>query len=292
MSSRSDLNDPFPGEREPKYIINGKIMILAVICLLLVAALVFLLHVYARWIWRESSRISRRTRRRSASTRRRFSFTGREPARLLNVGLDSKILETLPMFLYKSQNFTDGLDCAVCLCEFEDNEKARLLPNCGHSFHVECIDMWFRSHSTCPVCRTGAQPEQPVLESARVEQVSVTIPGPITSGFHDNPNLEQDQTASCGEDYNLQNATNIFPWGRQKQMKTEMDEGTSAGGRTLMPQIAIDIPKRPDGFSSGEGHQFQSPNGSQSSSKSPIPRLRSFTRMLSRDTEKKVLPAD
>lgn len=292
MSSGSDINYP-PQEVEdaPRYIINGKIMVSAIICLLLVASLVFLLHVYARWIWRESARFSRRSRRRSASVRRRFSFTGQEPVRLLNVGLDSAILETLPVFLYKSQNFADGLDCAVCLCEFEENEKARLLPNCGHSFHTECIDMWFRSHSTCPVCRTGAKPEQPVLESARAEQVSVTIPGPISSGFQDNLNLEQEQTAGCGEDYNVQNPTNMFSWGWQKQRKTGADEGTSRG-RASMPQIVIEIPKRTDGFSSGDGHPLQSPNGSQSSSKSPIPRLRSLSRILSRDTEKKVFPAD
>lgn len=290
--SGSDINHPLRDDDEPRYLINGKIMILAIICLLLVAVLVFLLHIYARWIWREYARVSRRTRRRSISSRRRFHFTGQEPVSLLNVGLDSAILETLPTVVYKSQNFTDGLECAVCLCEFEEDEKARLLPNCGHSFHVECIDMWFRSHSTCPVCRSGAKPEQPVLESAGTEQVSVTIPGPVTSGFHDNLNLVQEQTTRCGEDYNLPNTTNRFSWGRQKQMKTEMDEGTS-GGRALMPQIAIDIPKRtPDGFSCGEGLQLYSPNGSQSSSKSPIPRLRSLTRMLSRDTEKKVLPSD
>ncbi|PKU84291.1 RING-H2 finger protein ATL52-like [Dendrobium catenatum] len=43
--------------------------------------------------------------------------------------------------------------CAVCLSEFEDGEKVRFLPECGHCFHVECIDKWFRRNSTCPMCR-------------------------------------------------------------------------------------------------------------------------------------------
>ncbi|XP_020571677.1 putative RING-H2 finger protein ATL21C [Phalaenopsis equestris] len=44
--------------------------------------------------------------------------------------------------------------CPVCLSEFEEGEAVRYLPECGHCFHVGCIDMWFRWHSTCPVCRS------------------------------------------------------------------------------------------------------------------------------------------
>ncbi|KAG2634802.1 RING-H2 finger protein ATL46-like [Panicum virgatum] len=45
-------------------------------------------------------------------------------------------------------------DCAVCLCEFADHDRLRLLPACGHAFHVACIDVWLRSSATCPLCRT------------------------------------------------------------------------------------------------------------------------------------------
>jgi len=295
MGSSDRFDRPPFQNTDPGYAVNGKIMMSAIVCFFLVVLLVFLLHVYARWIWRQSARFSRRNRRRSAARRRRFHFAGLVPARLRNAGLDSAILETLPMFVYKSQNFTDGLDCAVCLCELEENEKARLLPNCKHSFHVECIDMWLRSHSTCPVCRSGARPElAPVLESAKTEQVSVTISGPIPSGSQDDLNSGQGPTASSGEEaHNLQNP--VLSCDRQKQMNEEKDQGTSGGSRALiMPQIGIEIPKRPDGFSSfGEGHQFCSPNGSQLSSKSPGALLRSLTRMLSRDTERnQVFPTD
>jgi len=285
MSSGTGGDDQRPqDDGPPGYAITGKIMMSAIICLFLVVLLVFLLHIYARWIWRQSARFSRQNRRRPVSRHRRFRFSGQEPAWLRNTGLDSSILETLPIFVYKSQNFIDGLECAVCLCELEENEKARLLPNCNHGFHVECIDMWFRSHSTCPVCRAGAQPESPVLESAKIDQVSVTISGPIPSGIHDDPNSGQGQTASSGEEYNPQN--------QQKQMNAEIDQGTS-GGRKVS-QIGIEIPKRPDGLSfPGEGCQLCSPNGSQSTSKSPVTLLRSLTRMLSRDTERnQVFPTD
>ena len=157
----SERTYPPQDNEEPIY---DKMMILAIICLVILTLLLCFRFVYVSWFLEQPTTSFRRTRRRSASTVPEFYFTGKEPERLRNVGLDSAILGTLPMFLYKSRNFTDGLDCAVCLCEFEENEKGRVLPNCRHSFHVECIDMWFCSHSTCPLCKTFSHPKQPLEE--------------------------------------------------------------------------------------------------------------------------------
>jgi len=87
MISVSDYPEPPQDNGEPRYLVYDKIMISARISLL-VAFLVFLLYVYARWF---SGRFFRRTRRRSASTGARFYFSGEEPERLWNVGLDSAI---------------------------------------------------------------------------------------------------------------------------------------------------------------------------------------------------------
>ncbi|KAF0918685.1 hypothetical protein E2562_025811 [Oryza meyeriana var. granulata] len=79
-------------------------------------------------------------------------------------GLDPAVLRALPV-VFATAGSSAG-DCAVCLAEFEAGDKARALPRCGHRFHVECIDAWFRENSTCPLCRAdveapdaGAQPE-------------------------------------------------------------------------------------------------------------------------------------
>ncbi|RWW20342.1 hypothetical protein GW17_00015562 [Ensete ventricosum] len=73
---------------------------------------------------------------------------------LHDAGVDQSFIDTLPVFQYRSVvGLKDPFDCAVCLCEFEAADELRLLPKCSHAFHVQCIDTWLLSHSTCPLCR-------------------------------------------------------------------------------------------------------------------------------------------
>jgi len=43
--------------------------------------------------------------------------------------------------------------CIICLAEYEEKDVLRVLPYCGHDFHMACIDLWLEQNSTCPVCR-------------------------------------------------------------------------------------------------------------------------------------------
>ena len=77
-------------------------------------------------------------------------------------GLDRSLVESLPEVSYSvvknMKTGKDSLECAVCLERFEEDENLRLLPKCSHVFHSECIDVWFHSHSTCPLCRASLLP--------------------------------------------------------------------------------------------------------------------------------------
>lgn len=77
-------------------------------------------------------------------------------ARLANTGMKRKALRAIPTVVYSSNSklsFMAGTDCPICLGEFLDGEKVRVLPKCCHSFHVKCVDTWLLSHSSCPTCR-------------------------------------------------------------------------------------------------------------------------------------------
>ncbi|KAL7612489.1 hypothetical protein Lser_V15G08308 [Lactuca serriola] len=82
-------------------------------------------------------------------------------------GLDDDVLVTFPTFLYSEvtiphKGATDSCDtatdastsgCSICLADYKSKDVVRLLPECGHLFHVKCIDTWLKAHPTCPMCR-------------------------------------------------------------------------------------------------------------------------------------------
>ncbi|KAJ9190478.1 hypothetical protein P3X46_001676 [Hevea brasiliensis] len=258
--------------------ITGKIMVLAIIILFMVVVFVLFLHLYAKWFWWriEEPTPSPPSRR----NRRRFVFTpGQDPVRR---GLELSVLRSLPVVIFQSKNFTDGLECAVCLSEVAEGEKTRLLPKCNHGFHVDCIDMWFQSHSTCPLCRNSVAP-LPECSSFDSDDLQENIQSPeeiLASGYStDSPNFP----------------TNVLFWGDQTQVST----GGGGGGGGLEEGTSSQEPS--SSYSSSSARQDEmmvidipvqmSDNFPDEESKSPMPtqRLRSLKRLLSR--EKRVAPS-
>jgi len=50
--------------------------------------------------------------------------------------------------------------CSICLCEFEPEEKLRVLP-CRHVFHSSCVDRWLEIDGSCAVCRQSVVVSNP-----------------------------------------------------------------------------------------------------------------------------------
>jgi len=77
------------------------------------------------------------------------------PVRAANTGIKKKALKKFTTVSYSDELNLPSLDseCVICLSEFTNGDKVRLLPKCNHGFHVRCIDKWLSSHSSCPKCR-------------------------------------------------------------------------------------------------------------------------------------------
>lgn len=70
-------------------------------------------------------------------------------ARLKKMGL-----KRIPVVVFEARPGASATDdCVICLGEFDDGDKVRVLPRCHHSFHVQCIDPWLATHPSCPTCR-------------------------------------------------------------------------------------------------------------------------------------------
>ncbi|KAE8722190.1 RING-H2 finger protein ATL79 [Hibiscus syriacus] len=52
-------------------------------------------------------------------------------------------------------------ECAICLSEFVEGDGIQVLAKCKHGFHVQCIQQWLASNSSCPTCRCSCLPPSP-----------------------------------------------------------------------------------------------------------------------------------
>ncbi|KAL2461623.1 RING-H2 finger protein ATL39 [Abeliophyllum distichum] len=74
-------------------------------------------------------------------------------------GLQPGAVAAIPTLTFNRDAFssTEDTQCTICLAEYQEKEVLRIMPKCGHSFHLSCIDIWLRKQSTCPVCRLSVQ---------------------------------------------------------------------------------------------------------------------------------------
>ncbi|GMH28522.1 hypothetical protein Nepgr_030365 [Nepenthes gracilis] len=103
---------------------------------------------------------------------RRFSFSRRPDrgnpaviysptAAVLSRGLDESLIQLIPIIRFRVEvkavesGQESYYECAVCLSEFKDGEKLRVIPNCCHTFHIDCIDVWLQTNANCPLCRSS-----------------------------------------------------------------------------------------------------------------------------------------
>lgn len=148
----------------------------AVLFIIVVLAVLFfisgILHLLVRFLikYPSSSASAQSNRHPEISTSDALQRQLQQLFHLHDSGLDQAFIDALPVFQYKEiVGLKEPFDCAVCLCEFSEKDKLRLLPMCSHAFHISCIDTWLLSNSTCPLCRgtlltQGFSIENPIFD--------------------------------------------------------------------------------------------------------------------------------
>ncbi|KAJ9140343.1 hypothetical protein P3X46_031002 [Hevea brasiliensis] len=86
-------------------------------------------------------------------------------------------LKNLPCFDYMAAQRGESsfVDCVVCLENFNVGDKCRLLPNCKHSFHTQCIDSWLLKSPICPICRTSVNPLNIGASLSQESSISIAV---------------------------------------------------------------------------------------------------------------------
>ncbi|KAJ4975485.1 hypothetical protein NE237_000591 [Protea cynaroides] len=150
-----------------------------------------------------------RAHRRHAREVAQLPINGVSTSQPINRGLYPSVIASLPTFLYNPAYYQNlNNECAVCLSNLEEGEMARVIPTCKHMFHLQCINMWLSSHSTCPICRS---PVHATSTADQHQEMSLWVPskGPqLDSFFPATQSLEG--TSECAFSQNLDKSNKMI----------------------------------------------------------------------------------
>lgn len=129
-------------------------------------------------------------------------------------GLDEALIRSIPVIEFRkstterkvndiaaSTEPAASYECAVCLSEFEEGERLRVIPYCCHAFHIDCIDVWLQSNANCPLCRSGISPAS-ILYNTQQHLISYPPPSQQAKPTDNNGiNEEDDQDEYDDDEY-------------------------------------------------------------------------------------------
>ncbi|KAK7295154.1 hypothetical protein RJT34_18059 [Clitoria ternatea] len=78
-------------------------------------------------------------------------------------GLPIDIINSYHSFPYSKTNNEATMSdhdttCSICISDYEESEILRMMPQCQHYFHKDCVDSWLKVNASCPICRNSMQP--------------------------------------------------------------------------------------------------------------------------------------
>ncbi|CAI0418569.1 unnamed protein product [Linum tenue] len=141
-------------------------------------------------------------------------------------GLDPALVQLFPTFPYSSvkefRREKHELECIICLAEFEEDDLLRLLTVCYHVFHPDCIDLWLRSHKTCPVCRRDLeQVSRDSLEKVPLKIFDSSAPVENVEDGDDGSLLDGSTAITVDQDRCLNGGGDDEETGRRKRVESD-----------------------------------------------------------------------
>ncbi|XP_014504216.1 putative RING-H2 finger protein ATL12 [Vigna radiata var. radiata] len=213
-------NDTDSMQDLPQPVHPSKMVVVVALSILFTVS--FLLLVYIRF--RRSIPLELSNRRSPDSP----NFQAQTQSRSRHSGIDKKVIEALPFFMFSSlKGSKQGLECTVCLSQFEDTEILRLLPKCKHAFHMNCIDKWLESHSTCPLCRNNIDPLDIKNFTYSISSRSLRVPSNLTEDtnleifVHREPSSHQGSSSSSR--FNIGSRFWNLGWSNKKKLLVEQE---------------------------------------------------------------------
>ncbi|KAL5778530.1 hypothetical protein ACOSQ2_009267 [Xanthoceras sorbifolium] len=130
------------------------------------------------------------------------------------MGLKKELREMLPIIIYKESFSIRDTLCSVCLGDYQAEDKLQQIPACGHAFHMDCIDHWLATHTTCPLCRLSLLAYAKTPSDSPYTPQETSQDAENTDGTSDQPRLqacEETQAPECsilsnGDATTLQNS--------------------------------------------------------------------------------------
>ncbi|XP_040271246.1 E3 ubiquitin-protein ligase RNF167 [Bufo bufo] len=108
-------------------------------------------------------------------------------------------LKKIPIHKFKKGDEYDV--CAICLEEYEEGDKLRVLP-CSHAYHSSCIDPWLtKTKRSCPICKCrvlrsdddsdsddgGAADSERAADESENERTPLLRPSPTFGSMDESP---------------------------------------------------------------------------------------------------------
>jgi len=156
-------------------------------------------------------------------------------------------VDALPIKIFdmKKMKENDPETCAVCIDDFKDGDKLRVLP-CRHEYHVECIDLWLTTRKRfCPICKRSITGEDDADENTPLLARTSSNNNTYNTGEGQNSS-DSDTDSQEGDshviDIDLDEIDNTEDEEREEREENHEDGPTSQEEALILPNNDSDDP--------------------------------------------------